>query len=111
MEAVFNGDVVFASPNASFRLSDPRRGIAAIAGLLPRAFTLVGSHRALDFMLSGRVLPVEGAVSWGLVQEVVPREKLLGRAIAQAESIASMIPGRVIIARKEARAVKLVALL
>ncbi|KIV93191.1 hypothetical protein PV10_04428 [Exophiala mesophila] len=111
MEAILNGDVVFAAPNTTFQLPDPRKGSAAISGLLPRAFSLLGSHRALDLMLSGRVLTAEGAVSWGLVKEIVPGETLLERAAAGAESIASMNPDRVIIARKQNRAVRLVALL
>ena len=112
MEAVLNGDIVFAAPNTTFQLPDPRKGSAAISGLLlPRAFSLLGSHRALDLMLSGRMLTAEDAVSWGLVKEVVRGDGLLERAVAEAESIASMNPDRVVIARKQGRAVRLVALL
>ncbi|KAK5633683.1 hypothetical protein RRF57_009397 [Xylaria bambusicola] len=36
MEIVLNADVIFASPNADFRLPEVLRGVSALAGALPR---------------------------------------------------------------------------
>lgn len=48
-------------------------------------------------------MPVEEALNWGLVKEIVPQEKLLDRAIAYAVEIAEKSPDSVIISRLAAR--------
>jgi enoyl-CoA hydratase/carnithine racemase len=103
MEAVLNADVIFASPNATFRLPEVNRGVAALAGALPRCMHLFGNHRTMDLVLTGRLLSVEDAVSWGLVKEVVPLHRLLDRSIEYANDIAALSPDAVIIARLGAR--------
>lgn len=105
MEAVLNADVIFASPNATFRLPEVNRGVAALAGALPRCMNLFGNHRTMDLVLTGRYLSVEDAVTWGLVKEIVPQERLLDRAIEYAREISSLSPDAVIIARLGAREV------
>lgn len=102
-EAILNADIIFASPNATFALPEVLRGVAALAGALPRVFMLFGNHRAMDLVLTGRRLSVEEAHSWGLVKEIVPQEKLLDRAIEYAKEIASLCPDSVIISRLAAR--------
>lgn len=102
-EIVLNADVIFASPNASFRLPEVLRGVAALAGALPRCMMLFGNHRTMDLCLSGRVLSVEEAVQWGLVKEIVPQEKLVSRALDYASDIAALCPDSVIISRLGAR--------
>ncbi|KAI1397239.1 carnitinyl-CoA dehydratase [Hypoxylon fuscum] len=102
-EIVLNADVIFASPNASFRLPEVLRGVSALAGALPRCMALFGNHRTMDLCLTGRVLGVEEALQWGLVKEIVPRDKLLERALAYADEIAGLCPDSVIISRLAAR--------
>ncbi|ORY09233.1 carnitinyl-CoA dehydratase [Clohesyomyces aquaticus] len=104
-EAILNADIIFASPNATFRLPEVLRGVSALAGALPRAMLLFGHHRTMDLILTGRTLSVEEAVSWGLVKEIVSQEKLLERAINYAKEIASLSPDSVIISRLAAREV------
>lgn len=100
---MLNADVIFASPNASFRLPEVLRGVSALAGALPRCMALFGNHRTMDLCLTGRVLGVEEALQWGLVKEIVPRDKLLERALAYADEIAGLCPDSVIISRLAAR--------
>ncbi|KAK4936920.1 hypothetical protein LTR10_022298 [Elasticomyces elasticus] len=102
-EIVLNSDVIFASPNADFRLPEVQRGVSALAGALPRCMMLFGNHRTMDLALTGRLLTVQEAVVWGLVKEIVPQEKLLSRAISYAREIASLSPDSVIISRLGAR--------
>lgn len=102
-EAILNADVIFASPNATFALPEVLRGVSALAGALPRVFHLFGNHRAMDLILTGRRLSVEEALSWGLVKEIVPQERLLNRALDYAKEIASLSPDSVIISRLAAR--------
>ncbi|GAW24190.1 hypothetical protein EKO27_g4356 [Xylaria grammica] len=103
MEIVLNADVIFASPNADFRLPEVLRGVSALAGALPRCMVLFGNHRTMDLVLTGRTLTLKEAVEWGLVKEVVPQEKLLERAIDYADEIAALCPDSVIISRLAAR--------
>ncbi|EXF75546.1 carnitinyl-CoA dehydratase [Colletotrichum fioriniae PJ7] len=102
-EAILNADVIFASPNATFRLPEVLRGVSALAGALPRCMMLFGNHRTMDLILTGRTLSVEEAHSWGLVKEIVPPEKLLERALDYASRIAALSPDSVIISRLAAR--------
>jgi len=102
-EIVLNSDVIFASPNATFRLPEVLRGVSALAGALPRCMHLFGNHRTMDLVLTGRLLSVEEGVQWGLVKEIVPQDKLLERAISYAEEISALSPDSVIISRLGAR--------
>lgn len=81
-------DVRFAAAGAKFTTSFARRGLVAeygISWILPR---LVGWGVALDLLLSGRVFYADEAAHLGLVNEVVPPEELMDRAIGYAEDIA-----------------------
>jgi prolipoprotein diacylglyceryl transferase len=80
-------DVRFAAAGAKFTTAFARRGLVAehsISWILPR---LVGPARALDLLMSGRVFLAEEAEHAGLVNEVVPGEKLLEHAIAYATDL------------------------
>ncbi len=77
-------DIRFAAAGAKFTTAFVRRGLIAehgISWILPR---LVGPSRALDLLLSGRVLLAEEAATLGLVTEVVEPEHLLDRALDYA---------------------------
>ena len=65
-------DLRFCTPNAKLGTAFVRRGLIAeygIAWLLPR---LIGQSRALDLLLSGRIIQGEEALAMGLVDRVVP---------------------------------------
>ncbi|MDA4110303.1 enoyl-CoA hydratase [Mycolicibacterium holsaticum] len=82
-------DVRFAADGAKFTTSFARRGLIAeygISWILPR---IVGTGVAMDLLLSGRVLFADEAARLGLVNEVVPVEDLLARAVGYAEDIAA----------------------
>lgn len=104
-EIVLNADVIFASPNATFRLPEVLRGVSALAGALPRSMLLFGNHRTMDLVLTGRTLSAEEGVQWGLIKEIVPQDKLLDRTLDYASEIASLSPDSVIISRLGAREV------
>jgi enoyl-CoA hydratase/carnithine racemase len=81
-------DVVFAAAGAKFTTSFARRGLPAENGLswlLPRR---IGTARAMDLLLSGRVVLAEEACQLGLVNEVVDGDDLLPRALAYARDVA-----------------------
>lgn len=81
-------DVRIAGAGVKFTTAFARRGIMAehgIAWLLPRA---IGTGRAMDLLLSGRVFPAEEALELGLVNRVVPRDQVLEAAVAYARDLA-----------------------
>jgi enoyl-CoA hydratase len=52
---------------------------------LPR---IIGMGRAMDLILTGRMVPVDEAYGMGLVNEIVPKGKALERALEIAEALA-----------------------
>jgi len=82
-------DIRFAAAGAKLTTAFARRGLVAEHGtswLLPR---LVGTARALDLLLSARVVLAEEARELGLVNFVVPREEVLAAAQAYARDLAA----------------------
>jgi len=81
-------DVRFCSAEAKLTTSFSRRGLIAEYGLswiLPR---LVGFGRAMDLLISGRIVRGEEALSWGLVDFVTPADEVLDAAVAYAKDLA-----------------------
>lgn len=80
-------DIRIASPCAKFGLPEVGLGFIPAAGgtqTLPRA---IGPGRALDMLLTGRWLSAEEAYEFGLIQRIVPREKLCSTARELAHTI------------------------
>lgn len=81
-------DIRFAAAGAKLTTAFSRRGLVAehgISWMLPR---LVGPARALDLLLSGRVVLGEEAAALGLVNRVVEPESLLEQTLAYARELA-----------------------
>ena len=81
-------DVRIASERAKIGFVFTRRGIipeASSTWILPR---LIGFGSAMELLLSGRILSADEALEWGVVDRVVPPERLLNEAIALGREIA-----------------------
>jgi enoyl-CoA hydratase/carnithine racemase len=81
-------DIRFAADGAKLTTAFARRGLVAehgISWILPR---LVGPARALDLLLSGRVVLAEEACQLGLVNRVHPPAELLSETLAYARELA-----------------------
>jgi enoyl-CoA hydratase/carnithine racemase len=79
----------FAAAGAKLTTAFARRGLIAehgISWILPR---LVGPARALDLLLSGRVVLGEEAASLGLVNRAVPGDAVLEETLAYARDMAA----------------------
>lgn len=85
-------DVRLASDKASFGVPFLKLGIVPGDGgawLLPRN---VGYARAAEMLFTGRAIDAATAERWGLVNRVVPGERLMEEAMAVAEEIAAQAP-------------------
>jgi enoyl-CoA hydratase/carnithine racemase len=81
-------DVRLASDKARIGFVFTRRGLtpeAMSTWILPR---LVGMSRALELLLSARILDAQEALAYGIVGRVVPHDTLLDEARALARDIA-----------------------
>jgi enoyl-CoA hydratase/carnithine racemase len=81
-------DIRFAARGAKFTTAFARRGLVAehgISWILPR---LVGPARALDLLLSGRVILGDEAAELGLVNRALEPEQLLDFATGYARELA-----------------------
>ena len=80
-------DLRFAAEGAKLTTAFARRGLVAehgISWILPR---LIGPARALDLLLSGRVVLADEASELGLVNRVLAPERLMESALAYASDI------------------------
>jgi len=82
-------DLRFAAAGAKFGTAFARRGLIGeygITWILPR---LAGRGAAMDLLLSGRTFFAEEARELGLVNDVVPPDRLLARAVEYAGDLAA----------------------
>jgi enoyl-CoA hydratase/carnithine racemase len=81
-------DLRLAAADAKFTTAFARRGLVAehgIGWILPR---LIGPARALDLLLSARVILGEEAAELGLVNRALPKEELMDTTLAYARELA-----------------------
>lgn len=93
-------DIRIASTNTSFGLPEVALGMIPAAGgtqTLPRT---VGRSKALEMLLTDRWIDGKEAYAVGLVNEVVPTEKLFARADEMAREIACHDPAAIRYAKR-----------
>jgi enoyl-CoA hydratase len=81
-------DLRVATETARLGFTERRFGVPLIDGGTQRLPRIVGLGRALDMILSGRIVEAEEAESIGLVTEIVPPGQHLERALEMAEALA-----------------------
>ena len=85
------GDIVVASENAVFGYPEVKRGFVP-ALVLVNLSKLVGRRCALEMLMFGEKVPAQKALEYGMVNYVVPDEKLEGKTLELAETLASYSP-------------------
>jgi enoyl-CoA hydratase len=94
-------DVVIAADNAKFGQPEIKLGIIPGIGGTQRLTRAVGKAKAMDLILTGRMMDATEAERAGLVARVVPAADLMAEAMKAAETIAGMsLPS--VLAAKEA---------
>jgi enoyl-CoA hydratase len=83
-------DIIVAADNAQF--GQPEIKLAVIPGIggTQRLIREIGKSKAMDLILTGRMMGAEEAERSGLVARVVPAAKLRDEALKLAETIAEM---------------------
>ena len=91
-ELAYAADLRIASPDLRIGNPETALGIIAAAGatwLLP---ALVGSARAAEMLLTGRLLDAEEALAWGLISAIHPADELLDAAHVLADRVVRADP-------------------
>lgn len=87
-------DFTLAAPEAKFGYTEVRIGFlpAIVSVFLTRQ---IGEKRARDLLLTGRLIEASEAKEFGLVNEIVPAEKLMERARELANTIIEASPASI----------------
>jgi enoyl-CoA hydratase len=83
-------DLAIADEHATFGVTCRRWNIGLADGGTQRLPRIVGFRRAMDLILTGRVIDAREAMEIGLVNEVVPSGRCVTRAIELAERLAAL---------------------
>ena len=83
-------DFIIAADNAKFGQPEIKLGIIPGIGGTQRLARAVGKAKAMDLILTGRMMDAAEAERSGLVARVVPAASLMEEAIKVAETIAAM---------------------
>jgi enoyl-CoA hydratase len=85
-------DLIVASRESFFALPEVKRSLVAVAGALFRLPRAIGMTQAMEVILTGEPLPAARAYELGLINRLVPLDRVLDEAVALAEKIASNAP-------------------
>lgn len=92
MEMLGGIDIRIASPEAFFGVLEPRRGLFAGGGTTVRLPRQIAFPAAMEFLLVADRVPAQRALELGVINEIVPREDLLERALWWAGRINECAP-------------------
>ncbi len=93
-------DIVIAAEGARFGQPEIKLGIIPGAGGTQRLPRAVGKAKAMDLVLTGRMMDASEAERAGLVSRVVPADKLIEEALAAAAQIAEFSLPSVMMAKE-----------
>jgi enoyl-CoA hydratase len=93
-------DIVIAADNARFGQPEITLGVMPGMGGTQRLTRAIGKAKAMDLILTGRMMEASEAESSGLVARVVPARNLLEEAMKAAEKIASFSLPAVMMAKE-----------
>lgn len=93
-------DIVIAADTAKFGQPEIKLGIIPGAGGTQRLPRAIGKAKAMDLVLTGRMMDAAEAERSGLVSRVVPAAELLGVALAAAQHICEFSGPSVMMAKE-----------
>ena len=92
LELALCADIIIAGEGAKLGLPEVKVGILPGAGGTQKLARLVGRHRAMLLIMTGRVFGAAEALGMGVVSDVAPSGQALQRALDVAREIAAMPP-------------------
>jgi enoyl-CoA hydratase len=92
LELVLACDIILASENARLGLPEVTLGICPGFGGTQRLPRLIGKARAKELIFTGEMIDAKKAYEYGIVNKVVPQDKLLDEAKEIARKIAKNGP-------------------
>ena len=93
-------DLIIAADNAKFGQPEIKLGVIPGIGGTQRLTRAVGKAKAMDLILTGRMMDAAEAERSGLVARVVPAASLMAEAMKVAETIAAMSQPSLIAAKE-----------
>ena len=82
-------DLRIATEGSTLGFPERRWGVPLIDGGTQRLPRIIGMGRALDLILTGRMVEAQEALAMGMLTEIVPPGQHLARALAIAEALAA----------------------
>ncbi len=99
-ELAMTCDMIIASDTARFGQPEIKIGVLPGAGGTQRLTKAIGKAKSMELILSGRFISAEEALSYGLINKVVPIEMYLYEAIQLAKEISQQSPIAVQLAKE-----------
>ena len=93
-------DFIIAADTAKFGQPEITIGVSPGAGGTQRLTRFIGKAKAMDMVLTGRMMDAAEAERVGLVSRVVAADKLIDEALAAAKTIAGMSPNAVMLTKE-----------
>jgi enoyl-CoA hydratase/carnithine racemase len=85
-------DLRVAASGARMGMPPGRLGLVYSHTGIRRFLDAVGAARTRELFLTARLIDADTALSWGLVNDVVPRDSLAARGLAMATDVAALAP-------------------
>lgn len=92
LELALSFDLRVASTECELSIPESRVGLVADVGGTTRLSRTIGPSRAKDLLMTARSIKADEALSWGLVNRVVPIGELRAAAVGLAEQISQNAP-------------------
>lgn len=92
LELAITCDLRIAADGVQLGMPPAKLGVVYNHGGINRFVTAIGAARTRELFLTGRRIDAAAAERWGLVNEVVPAERLTGAALELAGEIAASAP-------------------
>lgn len=92
LELAMCADIIVAADTAQFGLPETRHGIIGECGVVHRAIRQLPHHIAMAMILTGERIDAATAAQYGLVNEVMPYERLADAAMKWAGKITKCAP-------------------
>jgi enoyl-CoA hydratase len=93
-------DMIFAADTAKFGQPEIKLGLIPGMGGSQRLTKLVGKAKAMDLILTGRMMDAEEAERAGLVARIIPADQLMVETLATAKTIANYSKVTAMVARE-----------